>query len=213
MGGGMDDRLLASVRDGVLGRDEILSASRDLVADTEGQEALFDGSRERLIAAIGSGSDDFTALKDVFARIAGLAWAEGPDHNVDALHVLAIRMDVLMQLAADYESVGDGHRIDRLRTQPHVEKLICLVHQRGGTIRRDELLDRLSLKQANGTRLLLLVERSGLLRRRKTGTRVDVTLTPLGQKTAMKWRSPPGTTPHRPEFGDPSEGRRAARHD
>lgn len=195
----MDDRLLASVRDGAIEHDELLSASRELAADTEGREALFDGSRERLLAAIGSGYDDFAALKDLFGRLAGLAWAMSPGHDVDVHHVLAIRMDAMTQLAADYESVGDAHRLDQLRAQPHVEKVICLVHQQGGAVRRDELLEQLSLKQANGTRLLLLLERAGLLRRRKMGTRVEVTLTTLGQKTAMTWRSPPVTPPRRPE--------------
>jgi len=188
----MDDRLLSSVRDGAIDFDELLAAVRDLVDHAEGREALYDGGRGQMLVRLRSDTadaDDLAAAKGTFQRISSYARAIAPVGEVDPLHVLAIRMEVLAHAISDHGAASDAYRAENLRQQPHVEACLVHLHHAGGKLARSELIARLGLKQANGTRVLKLLETARLVVRRKAGATVEVSFTTLGRKTAMAWLS------------------------
>jgi hypothetical protein len=198
---GMDDRLLASVRDGALEFEELLANVRELVAEEAGREAVYDGAREQLLSEIrseASSADRLRAIREALHRISSYARAKAPEATIDPLHVLAIRMDVLSHAISDQSAFSEAYTSDSLRHQPHVEACLSRLLGANGSLSREALLNYLGLKQSNGTRVLKLLEGARLVTRRKVGQTVTVLLTSLGRKAAMKWASPAPSEPSPP---------------
>lgn len=185
--------ILAAVREGVVGGDALLGAARDLVKSDDGREALYDGAREQIFAALRSETlsrEEVVALKELVDRLAALAWGSTESDEIDPLQRLAVRCEVLRDLSADTVAYQDAYDVESLRGQPHFVRCVAMLYDHGGAMSRSDLIAGLKLKGPNGTRVLKVLEKARLLTR-KRGKSVEVALTLLGTKTAMAWRSPP----------------------
>lgn len=204
----MDDRLFGSVRDGVLDLEQLLKAARDLVGSQKGQEALYDGLRDQvstILRSEGATEADINETREALRRIAGLAWGLADNDEVPPLQQLAIRLEVLADQAGDALAFADAYALDVLRRQPHFQACILELARHNGKAARGELLDTLSLKEANGTRVLKVLEKARLIVRRKRGHSVDVELTQLGRRVATDW-SPRGGSGSRLMLSEPVRG-------
>ena len=204
----MDDRLLASARDGVLDLEQLMEAARDLVASEDGQEALYDGFRDRvatLIRSEGATPSEIGAVREALRRLAGLAWGLADSDDVTPLQRLAIQLQVLSDQTSDALAFADAYALDALRRQPHFQACLLELARHHGKVARSDLLDTLGLKEANGTRVLKVLEKARLIVRRKRGQAVDVELTELGRRLASDW-SPRGGSGSRLSLGDPVQG-------
>jgi len=194
LGAGMDDRLIASIRDGATPLEKLLEAARELVGDSEGREALYDGARDHLLSEIlGESGSDLAALKSAFERIGALALGMAGHAAIDPLLLLSARMDVTVHLINDITVLRDAYNFEKLRGQPHIEAAVTALHLANNQMPREALLTHLGLRQANGTRVLKLLEKARLIKRTRSNAGVQVSLTKTGIKTAMEWRSPPST--------------------
>jgi DNA-binding MarR family transcriptional regulator len=204
----MDDGLLASVRDGVLDLDRLLGMARELAGTEDGQEALYDGLRDRvstLIRSEGSTPAEAEETREALRRLAGLAWGLSGSDEPAALHKLAVRLEVLADQLGDVLAFADAYAIQALRRLPHFQACILELARCNGKTARRDLLDTLGLKEANGTRVLKVLEKARLIVRRKRGQSVDVELTDLGRRTAAEW-SPRGGSGSRLALSEPVQG-------
>lgn len=205
----MDDRELSSVRDGAVGLKELMSQARELVASEDGQEALYDGMRDRvstLLRSEGSSPNEIQALQEALARLASLAWGNASSDAVEPLQRLAIRLEVLANQAADAVAFSETYTLSALRRQPHFEACILLLASRRGSTSRSDVLDTLGLKEANGTRVLKVLEKARLLVRHKRSQSVDVELTELGRRVADAWAPARGGSSSRLALSEPVDG-------
>lgn len=205
----MDDRELSFVRDGVLDLKELMSQARELAASEDGQEALYDGMRDRvstLLRSEASSPDEIQALQEALRRLASLAWGGASADTVEPMQRLAMRLEVLADQTADAVAFADAYTLSALRRQPHFEACILLLASRRGPTSRGDVLDTLGLKEANGTRVLKVLEKARLLVRRKRAQSVDVELTELGRRVAEAWAPTRGGSSSRLALSEPVDG-------
>jgi predicted transcriptional regulator len=188
-----DRKILAGVRRGEWpDASDYLKIVRELVADGYAHEALYDGLRSKIVHVLRAASsiDEVSEWRNALARTSSLLTVESKGNAADSM-LLKTRLNVLGDMGADMIAQLHSFAPAALKDQPHFKKCLLLLSSKNGEMSRVNLIEALGLKQANGTRVLKILEAERLILRRKVGAAVHVSLTPEGRKALMKWESPP----------------------
>jgi predicted transcriptional regulator len=193
--GSMTDlKILAGVRRGEWpDTSDYLKIVRELISDRDAHEALYDGLRSKIVHVLRAASsiEEVSDWRNALARTSSLLAVECKGNTADSM-LLEIRLNVLGDMGADMIAQLHSFAPAALKDQPHFKKCLLLLNAaQGKEMPRVNLIDALGLKQANGTRVLKILEAERLILRRKVGAAVHVTLTPEGRKALMTWGSPP----------------------
>jgi len=173
---------------------EFLTVSRDLAADDSMHEALYDGLRSKVIHLFRSGAsiEQVIDWRDAIIRMRSLIESEGVSNG---LPLVSTRLEVLQDLNTDFIAQLNMFKPADLKNQPHFHKCLKLLESVHGKMARRELIKKLGLKEANGTRVLKILESERLISRERSGSAITVHLSPEGRKAIMDWESPPARTP------------------
>jgi DNA-binding MarR family transcriptional regulator len=188
-----DLKILAGVRRGEWpDTSDYLKIVRELISDRDAHEALYDGLRSKIVHVLRAASsiEEVSDWRNALARTSSLLAVECKGNTADSM-LLEIRLNVLGDMGADMVAQLHSFAPAALKDQPHFKKCLLLLSAAQGEMTRVDLIDALGLKQANGTRVLKILEAERLILRKKVGAAVRVTLTPEGRKALMKWESPP----------------------
>ncbi|MGP9820415.1 helix-turn-helix transcriptional regulator [Salinarimonas sp. NSM] len=124
--------------------------------------------------------DELIRWQDLCARTAAGIRAKRPAlaDRIDGL------VDVLLTSVHFHETASASTTLDRA----HVSEALAIVRAAGGAIQRDDLRQRLGLKQPNLTRVLEVMEAAGLIRREMRGRVCVVTLPEAEMAAAARKR-------------------------
>lgn len=170
---------------------EFLRDARALIENDMAHEALYDGLRSRMIHLLrsGAGFEQAESWRAAMARAAALV---KPDDNEAACGkgIIDARLHVLIDMGADLVSQIEHFSQAHLKDQPHFRKCLEILKAAQGELSRSDLLEQLGLKQANGTRVLKILESERLVRRERRGSHIYVLLLPQGQRALVEWARP-----------------------
>ncbi len=184
----MEAQAAETLRTGELTPAELLSLADAAAAHSEGREALYDGLRVTVAGLLRSHAQaaELEEWRDVLTHLSGLArMAAVTDPNAGAL--LAQRLDTLRDLSADAIAYQHFYSAERLGEFPLYRKLLAHLKKAGDSAPRNAIVKALSLTESNATRVLKLLENARLLRRRRIGGEVHVTLSSEGNRLLSHW--------------------------
>lgn len=185
----MEAKEAETIRRGELTPAELIPLAPAAARDEEGREALYDGLRVTVADLIRSAapSPELGEWRETLTHLIGLVEHADEIEPDPALPVLATRLGTLRDLSADAMSYQAAYSVERLREVPAYRDLLCQMQMAGGTANRKTVLAAAGLKQANGTRVLKLLENARLLQRQRAGGEVTVTLTSEGHRVLAAW--------------------------
>jgi DNA-binding MarR family transcriptional regulator len=181
---------IAAIRNSEWAPDDFLGNARNWVADVAAHEAVYDSIRGKIGHLIRSGGerDALAGWSETASRLAGFAESHVNGTDLNTFNRLASRLEVLNDLAADAISTFTNYNVASLGGQPHFKACLEALELAGGKMRRQSLVTSLGLKEANGTRVLKVLEGVRLIRRQTSGGReVIVHLTAEGREAIADW--------------------------
>ena len=168
---------------------EFLGKIRIFVGDTSAHEALYDGLRGKISDLLRSGAEgtEVEEWRDLLDQAIALA-SSRMEQSPDGYATLALRLNVLRDLNADILEQLSTYAVPDLYKFPHLQSCLEAIQNSNGEIARGLLISILGLKEANGTRVIKLLENVRLIRRRRSGRRVTVSITPEGREVLRGWK-------------------------